>query len=113
MSTEQSFRQNLSQFRWARGNNNDSTTAQEATAQPGPFGRFYNAIGASSYIPLRSSETSNEQEAFFALSRWDRCVLHVERKRYTLTNIYLVVSLGYWALEPVSSEQLSASLLHS
>jgi hypothetical protein len=76
MSTEQSFRQNLSQFRWARGNTNDSAAAQQAEPS-GPFGRFYNAVGgaASSYIPLRSNETSNEQEAYFALSRWDRYVL--------------------------------------
>ncbi|CAL1702776.1 unnamed protein product [Somion occarium] len=67
---EQSFRANLSQFRWARGNNDDS---QAATAEPSsnPFSRFYNTVGGG-YIPLRSSERSNEDEAFFALSRWER-----------------------------------------
>ena len=73
-STEQSFRDNLSQFRWARGNNDDSQQ-QSTSAGANPFSRFYNAIG-SGYIPLRSSERSNEEEAYFALSRWERCVRH-------------------------------------
>jgi len=68
-STEQTFRENLSQFRWARGNNDDS---QQAEAAPlNPFSRFYNAVGGG-YIPLRSNERSNEEEAYFALSRWER-----------------------------------------
>lgn len=70
-STEQSFRDNLSQFRWARGNNDDSE--QTSTAGANPFSRFYNAIG-NGYVPLRSSERSNEEEAYFALSRWERYV---------------------------------------
>jgi hypothetical protein len=69
-STEQSFHANLSQFRWARGANDD--TQQQQTTQPGnPFSRFYNAV-AGDYIPLRSNEQSNEDEAWFALSRWER-----------------------------------------
>jgi len=69
-STEQSFRNNLSQFRWASGTNDDS---QQQQTSSNPFARFYNAVGsASGYIPLRSSERSNEEEAYFALSRWDR-----------------------------------------
>ncbi|GJE88944.1 ER-to-golgi vesicle protein transport Sft2 [Phanerochaete sordida] len=68
-STEQNFRANLSQFRWARGNNDDSQ--QQTNAPANPFSRFYNAIGGG-YIPLRSNERSNEEEAYFALSRWDR-----------------------------------------
>ncbi|KAI0695310.1 SFT2-domain-containing protein [Cytidiella melzeri] len=68
-NTEQNFRSNLSQFRWANGNNDDSR--QNDSAPPNPFSRFYNAIGGG-YIPLRSSERSNEEEAYFALSRWDR-----------------------------------------
>jgi len=44
----------------------------QATSNGGnPFSRFYNAIGGA-YVPLRSNERSNEEEAFFALSRWDR-----------------------------------------
>ncbi|KAI0717754.1 ER-to-golgi vesicle protein transport Sft2 [Cerioporus squamosus] len=69
-STEQSFRDNLSQFRWARGNNDDSEQTSTAGGA-NPFARFYNAIG-SGYVPLRSSERSNEEEAYFALSRWER-----------------------------------------
>ncbi|KAG6890215.1 hypothetical protein C0995_010226 [Termitomyces sp. Mi166 len=69
-SSEQNFRTNLSQFRWARGNTNDSQPA--APVQGGnPFSRFYNTV-AGDYIPLRSSERSNEDEAWFALSSWER-----------------------------------------
>ena len=77
-SAEQSFRDNLSQFRWARGNNDDSRQGQQAQGQQtgaNPFSRFYNAIG-NGYIPLRSGERSNEEEAYFALSRWERCVCY-------------------------------------
>jgi len=67
--TEQSFRNNLSQFRWAQGGS--AAQQQDADAQPGRFTRFYNAIGGG-YVPLRSSERSNDEEAYFALSRWER-----------------------------------------
>jgi len=70
-STEQSFRTNLSQFRWARGVTDDSQQPQPSTQPSNPFTRFYNAV-AGDYIPLRSSERSNEDEAWFALSRWER-----------------------------------------
>ncbi|KAH8115077.1 ER-to-golgi vesicle protein transport Sft2 [Phellopilus nigrolimitatus] len=69
-STEQSFRSNLSQFRWARSATDDSQREQ-APSSGNPFARFYNAVGGS-YVPLRSSEQSNEEEAYFALSRWER-----------------------------------------
>ncbi|KAF9784710.1 SFT2-domain-containing protein [Thelephora terrestris] len=68
-STEQSFRANLSQFRWASGVQDDSQPAQTSNS----FARFYNAVGGG-YIPLRSGERSNEEEAYFALSRWDRLI---------------------------------------
>ncbi|PPQ63455.1 hypothetical protein CVT24_004987 [Panaeolus cyanescens] len=70
-SSEQNFRANLSQFRWAQGNNDDSQRSTQNSSGGNPFSRFYNAV-AGDYIPLRSSETSNEDEAFFALSRWER-----------------------------------------
>jgi len=70
-SAEQNFRNNLSGFRWAQGNNNASQPAQTNSSGGNPFSRFYNTI-TSDYIPLRTSETSNEDEAFFALSRWER-----------------------------------------
>ena len=70
-STEQSFRANLSQFRWARGGNEEAQQPQQTTHLGNPFSRFYNAV-AGDYIPLRSNEQSNEDEAWFALSRWER-----------------------------------------
>jgi len=69
-STESNFRSNLSQFRWAQGVTDDSQPAQ-ASSQPSAFSRFYNSI-AGDYVPLRSNERSNEEEAWFALSRWER-----------------------------------------
>ncbi|KZT05222.1 SFT2-domain-containing protein [Laetiporus sulphureus 93-53] len=68
-STEQSFRSNLAQFRWAQGNGD--ATQDAAGTPPGRFSRFYNAIGGG-YIPLRSTERTNDEEAYFALSRWER-----------------------------------------
>ncbi len=70
-SAEQNFRANLSQFRWARGVTDDSEQQQTNTPAGNPFARFYNSI-AGDYIPLRSGEQSNEDEAWFALSRWER-----------------------------------------
>ncbi|KAL1740048.1 Got1/Sft2-like family-domain-containing protein [Schizophyllum fasciatum] len=70
-NTEQNFRANLSQFRWARSATDDSQAAQQPAAAANPFARFYQTI-ATDYIPLRSSERSNEDEAWFALSRWER-----------------------------------------
>jgi hypothetical protein len=81
-ANEQAFRSQLSQFLWARGNNNDSaTTAAANTANAnngGFFSRTYNTISntASGYVPLRSNERTNEEEAMFALSRWERYVPH-------------------------------------
>jgi len=70
--SEQNFRSNLSQFRWARGVTDDSAQ-QQPQAPTNPFSRFYNAI-AGDYVPLRSNERSNEDEAWFALSSWERFV---------------------------------------
>jgi len=69
-TTESNFRSNLYQFRWARGVTDDSQAADAGNSR-NPFSRFYNAVGGA-YIPLRSSENSNEEEAYFALSRWER-----------------------------------------
>ncbi|EPQ55765.1 ER-to-golgi vesicle protein transport Sft2 [Gloeophyllum trabeum ATCC 11539] len=68
-TTEQNFRANLSQFRWARGTTDD--LQEQPAPSANPFSRFYNAVGAG-YVPLRSNERSNEEEAYFALSRWER-----------------------------------------
>lgn len=52
--------------------NDDSPQAQRtASQQPTAFSRFYNAV-AGDYIPLPSGERSSEEDARFALSRWDR-----------------------------------------
>ncbi|KZT54717.1 SFT2-domain-containing protein [Calocera cornea HHB12733] len=84
MSTEQTFRNNLSQFRWARGTTDDSGAAaasgSTAPAAAGtsswsnPLTKISTTLGLPSYIPLRSGGTSNEEEAYFALSRWERLV---------------------------------------
>ncbi|KAF7320901.1 Protein transport protein SFT2 [Mycena chlorophos] len=68
-TAESNFRNNLSQFRWSRGVVDDSQPPATPST-PGAFARFYNAMG--DYVPLRSSERSNEEEAWFALSRWER-----------------------------------------
>ncbi|KAI0289641.1 ER-to-golgi vesicle protein transport Sft2, partial [Russula brevipes] len=71
-TTESNFRSSLSQFRWARGVTDDSQSTDAGNSNShNPFSRFYNAVGGA-YIPLRSSENSNEEEAYFALSRWER-----------------------------------------
>ncbi|KAK0478735.1 ER-to-golgi vesicle protein transport Sft2 [Armillaria novae-zelandiae] len=68
-SSEQNFRENLQQFRWSRGVTDDSQP--QAQQSSNPFSRFYQSI-AGDYVPLRSSERSNEEEAWFALSSWER-----------------------------------------
>lgn len=72
MADEQNFRANLSQFRWARGQTDASQPAAQPQASANPFSRFYSSV--SGYVPLRSAEHTNEEEAYFALSRWERCV---------------------------------------
>ncbi|BGP03214.1 Protein transport protein sft2 [Rhodotorula toruloides] len=67
--SEQSFRQNLQGFRWAQGVTDDS---QSQPSEQSPFARFTSALSGG--IPLRSNERTNEEEAYFALSRWERFV---------------------------------------
>ena len=82
---QQSFRANLSQFRWARGTTDDSanaapsstTSTTTSNGNGNPFSRFYNAV-AGDYMPLRSGAgEAQEEPGWFALSRWERCVLCV------------------------------------
>ncbi|GAA6062946.1 hypothetical protein JCM10212_005336 [Sporobolomyces blumeae] len=68
---ESSFRQNLQGFRWAQGVTDDSPAAAPSTEQS-PFARLTSALSLSGGIPLRSDDRSNEEEAYFALSRWER-----------------------------------------
>lgn len=91
-STEQNFRANLSQFRWARGNTDDSQQAQVNQPLSNSFSRFYNAVGGA-YIPLRSSEQSNEDQAYFALSRWERCVASSDHGLWQLDGDRLTVGM--------------------
>lgn len=74
-NNERAFHAQLSQFRWARGNNDDSQAAAN-TSGGNIFSRAYNSVAstASGYIPLHSSERTNEEEAYFALGRWERSV---------------------------------------
>ncbi|KAK8844064.1 hypothetical protein IAR55_006858 [Kwoniella newhampshirensis] len=71
-SAQQSFRSQLSGFRWANSVQDDS---QPVASGPGsssanPFGRVWSSM--SGYIPLRNEGRSQEEEAYFALSRWER-----------------------------------------
>ncbi|KAL7415799.1 ER-to-golgi vesicle protein transport Sft2 [Mrakia frigida] len=74
MSQPQSFASQLSSFRWAQGGStNDSTPLASATLPPAPtsyWNSFQNSV--SGYVPLRSADRTNEEEAYFALSRWER-----------------------------------------
>ncbi|KAF8305839.1 ER-to-golgi vesicle protein transport Sft2 [Clavulina sp. PMI_390] len=71
---EQAFRSALSQFRWSSANDpspaQNPATGANPTAEPSFFSRIYQSTSA--YVPLRSNERSNEEEAYFALSRWER-----------------------------------------
>lgn len=61
----------LRNFRWASGVTDDSSNANGAAApQSSVWSRWTSFAG--SYVPLRSDERTNEEEAYFALSRWER-----------------------------------------
>ncbi|KAJ9104492.1 hypothetical protein QFC21_001988 [Naganishia friedmannii] len=64
----QSFRSQLSSFRWANSVQDDSAATPAASGNP--LSRAYNSItsSVSDYVPLRSSLRSDEEEAYFALS---------------------------------------------
>lgn len=87
-SNESNFRSNLSQFRWARGQTDDSQqqAPPQQQASANPFSRFYNAV-AGDYVPLRSNERTNEEEAWFALSSWERCAFWLFREREMLNYV--------------------------
>jgi hypothetical protein len=67
--TQQSFRSQLSGFRWANSVQDDSAPPAAAPST-NPFSRFYNTVtsSVSDYVPLRSGNRSDEEEAYFALS---------------------------------------------
>jgi hypothetical protein len=60
------------------------------------------------YIPLRSNERSNEEEAYFALSRWERYVEISHRMKPVADSEQ---RKGYWDLVLAYSERRRASLL--
>ncbi|KAF9513545.1 hypothetical protein BS47DRAFT_1393260 [Hydnum rufescens UP504] len=68
MSSEQNFRASLSQFRWAQSQSAPPT--QNTPSEPNSLSRLYNSM--SSYVPVRSDERTNEEQAYFALGRWER-----------------------------------------
>lgn len=83
-SAADAFRSQMAGFRWAQGAQTGSSLPAPA-AQPrtaGGFGatlaalpaRVGEAAGLSAYVPLRSSEHTDEEEAMLSLSRWERCV---------------------------------------
>jgi hypothetical protein len=49
-----------------------SSEAPTAASSGNPFRTFYASL--SDYIPVGSNERTNEEEAFFALSRWERFI---------------------------------------
>ena len=63
----------LRNFRWARGNTDDSRNPNNAAESQSSWSRWTSLAG--SYVPLRSNERTNEEEAYFALSRWERYAL--------------------------------------
>jgi hypothetical protein len=71
-NAQQSFRSQLSGFRWANSVQDDSaTTAQN---QGNVFSRTW--TGLSGYVPLRNEGRSQEEEAYFALSV-SRSLIHL------------------------------------
>ncbi|CBQ71103.1 related to SFT2/YBL102W [Sporisorium reilianum SRZ2] len=69
-STESNYRSELSGFRWAQGRTDDSRP-QNASGGPASYlSTITNSI--SGYVPLRSNERTNEEEAYLSLSRWER-----------------------------------------
>jgi Got1/Sft2-like family len=69
---EASFRSQLSGFRWAQGRTDDSR-GSNGTSTGGPAS-YLSTLGSSisGYVPLRSNERTNEEEAYLSLSRWER-----------------------------------------
>ena len=78
-SAQQSFRSQLSGFRWANSVQDDSAAAAQAQAQQAsnPLSRAWNSM--SGYIPLRNEGRSQEEEAYFALSVCHPCPFRSER----------------------------------
>ncbi|PWO01264.1 SFT2-domain-containing protein [Tilletiopsis washingtonensis] len=67
-AAEGGFRSQLNGFRWAQGRTDDSAAA------PAGQGSWLSGVGSSlsGYVPLRSDQRTNEEEAYISLSRWER-----------------------------------------
>lgn len=78
-STASSFRSQMAGFRWAQSAQN-SLPAPASQARNGGIGSTLaswagsvgEAAGLSAYVPLRSAEHTDEEEARLSLSRWER-----------------------------------------
>ncbi|CDZ98093.1 er-to-golgi vesicle protein transport sft2 [Phaffia rhodozyma] len=71
-NAESSFRSQLSNFRWANSIQDDSQAAAAPTASTSLWGSL--TSGVSAYVPIHSNDRTNEEEAYFALSRWERFI---------------------------------------
>ncbi|KIJ30194.1 hypothetical protein M422DRAFT_234961 [Sphaerobolus stellatus SS14] len=71
MPSQETQQEALRNFRWARGVTDDSTNANVNSGEGGSMWSRWTSL-AGSYVPLRSGERSNEEEAYFALSQWER-----------------------------------------
>ncbi|SPO36702.1 related to SFT2/YBL102W [Pseudozyma flocculosa] len=78
--TESQFRSQLAGFRWAQGRTDDSpagraaASANSTNAGGGGGGSYMSMLtnSISGYVPLRSDQRTNEEEAYISLSRWER-----------------------------------------
>ncbi|GJJ13654.1 hypothetical protein Clacol_007910 [Clathrus columnatus] len=61
----------LRNFRWASGVTDDSQNGTATSQQQSSVWSRWTSF-AGSYVPLRSDERTNEEEAYFALSNWER-----------------------------------------
>ncbi|TIB17165.1 hypothetical protein E3P92_01174 [Wallemia ichthyophaga] len=68
------FSQSMGSFRWLGQSQGQEQSQTEAQPQTQPPQSLYATLSSSisDYIPLNSQHNSNEQEAYFALNRWER-----------------------------------------
>ncbi|KAH9821097.1 Got1/Sft2-like family-domain-containing protein [Melampsora americana] len=77
LTSESNFKHQFKGFKWSRGVTDDSIqnpsqSQSQSSSNSNFFSRFNESI--SGYVPLRSNERSNEEEAYYALSRWERTI---------------------------------------
>ena len=103
--SEQAFRSSLAQFRWTPAA--EPSPPQPFTSNPSGESGFLERLyhSTSAYVPLRSDERSNEEEAYVALSRWERYDVSLRISSKHLLDLYPV----YWDSEHVCLVPASAS----